>query len=230
MNTRTQRTDQPSHERRGFLRRSVGILASMAFTSSFLRERVFAQAGETAKPVNKPQSIEESEPYLGQIAIMAFGFAPKGWLKCDGSLLSIQQNNALFALLGTTYGGNGTTTFALPDFRGRVPVGYGSNILGRTVDLGESGGETTHTLALGEMPVHAHTLAVNAGPGNSSNPAGAYPAASPEGTKQFSSTPTTFAPDQSIGATGSSTPHNNMQPYLALTVIIATQGIFPSRP
>ncbi len=164
-----------------------------------------------------------AEPFLSEIRIMSFNFAPKGWAMCNGQLLPINQNQALFSLLGTTFGGDGRVNFALPDLRSRVPIHVGS---GHT--LGERGGEQSHTLSIGEIPTHTHVLngstntAVNA-PTNTtvlgtSNPQQAYVAA---GSLQA------MAP-QIVGNTGGSQAHLNMQPFLTLTFCIALQGIFPS--
>jgi microcystin-dependent protein len=164
-----------------------------------------------------------AEPFLSEIRIMSFNFAPKGWAMCNGQLLPINQNQPLFALLGTTFGGDGRVNFALPDLRSRVPIHVGS---GHT--LGERGGEQAHTLSTAEIPTHTHVLngstttAVNAPTGSSllatSNPQQAYNTAS-------SLQP--MAP-QSTGSTGGSQAHLNMQPFLTLTFSIALQGIFPS--
>jgi microcystin-dependent protein len=162
-----------------------------------------------------------SEPFLSEIKIVSFNFPPKGWALCNGQLLPINQNQALFSLLGTTYGGNGQTTFALPNLQGRVPIHFGNHILGQV------GGEENHTLSAPEMPTHTHTFsASNAAPnqgtiaGNiwASN-SGAYSSASPDSNMNTAS----------ISSVGASQPHANLQPYLVLNFIIALQGIFPSR-
>ena len=167
-----------------------------------------------------------AEPFLSEIRIMSFNFAPKGWAMCNGQLLPINQNQALFSLLGTTFGGDGRTTFSLPDFRGRTPIHVGH---GHTV--GEKGGEQAHTLSIAEMPTHTHALMASQTQGDKTNP------------RPFN-VPTVFAADpgnaygpaQSLAAlnagsvtnVGGSQAHLNMQPFLALTFCIALQGIFPS--
>ena len=165
-----------------------------------------------------------AEPFLSEIRIMSFNFAPKGWAQCNGQLLPINQNQALFSLLGTTYGGNGQTTFGLPDLRGRVPIHMGS---GHT--LGELGGEQAHTLSISELPTHTHTATAT------SNNGGVI---IPTGNLLAGGTPQEYhAPDANLAAmnagtlanTGGSQPHENMQPYLTLTFCIALQGIFPSQ-
>jgi len=160
-----------------------------------------------------------SEPFIGEIRAVAFTFAPTGWAMCNGQLLSIAQNTALFSLLGTTYGGNGTTTFALPDLRGRVAVHIGGGLV-----EGQSGGEEAHTLTTNEMPTHSH--AIRAGDHQTTNrPLGAVAARG--GDYTTTPTATTMAPTAN---TGGSQPHNNMQPYTVLNYCIALVGIFPSRP
>jgi microcystin-dependent protein len=160
-------------------------------------------------------------PYLGEVRIFSFNFPPRGWAFCSGQLLAINQNQALFAILGTTYGGNGTTTFALPDFRGRMPVHTGSGFT-----LGQAAGEETHTLLLSEY-VHDHLVTGQSGPRTSANPAGAvlasgdiYGVGPPGGS---------YLGAGAVSASGGSQPHENRQPFLALNFCIALQGIFPSR-
>lgn len=166
-----------------------------------------------------------AEPFLSEIRIMSFSFPPKGWAFCNGQLLPINQNQALFSLLGTTYGGDGRVNFALPDLRGRAPIDEGS---GHT--LGERGGEPGHTVSISELPTHAHVFnastagaTANAGPGGSylgqSSGVFLYGAASNLGT---------MAPN-AIGNVGGSQAHLNMQPFLVLNFCIALQGIFPSQ-
>ncbi|TPK13589.1 tail fiber protein [Mesorhizobium sp. B2-5-7] len=164
-----------------------------------------------------------AEPFLAEIRIMSFGFAPKGWALCDGQLLPINQNQALFSLLGTTFGGDGRVNFALPDYRGRTPIHVGS---GHT--LGERAGEQNHTLSIAELPTHVHlaqgTLAT-ASP--QPVPTNAYlaPAASLYGSAA-ALTPLTA---QTVTSAGGSQAHLNMQPFLTLSFCIALQGIFPSQ-
>jgi microcystin-dependent protein len=175
-----------------------------------------------------------SEPFLAEVIMFAGNFAPRGWAFCQGQILSIAQNTALFSLLGTTYGGNGQTTFALPDLRGRVPVGTGQGPGLPSVNLGEVSGEPTHTLINTEMPAHNHAAqasGVSAG-GNSGSPGGGTWASSSNRDAIYSNT----APDSpmaggniAVGIAGGSQPHNNMQPYLGINYIIAIAGIFPSR-
>jgi len=175
-----------------------------------------------------------SDPFIGEIRMFAGNFAPRGWQFCQGQILAIAQNTALFSILGTTYGGNGQTTFALPDLRGRYPMqqGQGPGLTPRT--LGEQGGTENVTLLTTQMPAHNHTLgAFNAG-ATSSTPAGQVMAGAFDNSTQadvnaYAGTPNTTMNPQAIGAAGGSQPHNNMSPYLCLNFIIATEGIYPSR-
>lgn len=167
-----------------------------------------------------------STPYLGELKLMSFVYPPKGWALCNGQLLPINQNQALFSLLGTTYGGNGRTTFALPDLRGRVPLHAASSVW-----LGESGGPSTVTLTEAQMPAHVHTLAGTSDLANTNVPGGALPATKPRGgINRYApaGSPTPMGAS-ALAAAGGSQPHNNMQPYLTLSWVIALQGIFPSR-
>ena len=185
-----------------------------------------------------------SEPFLAEIVMFAGNFAPRGWAFCQGQILSIAQNTALFSLLGTTYGGNGQTTFALPDFRGRSPVGTGQGPGLSSVDLGEMGGNETHTLTLTEMPVHNHTATIGTlnmraknAAGNSQSPVGNVPAAEASGvTATYSSAAAdsnmaagALAGAPSIATAGSSQPFALRNPYLGMNFIIALEGVFPSR-
>lgn len=163
-----------------------------------------------------------AEPFLGEVRLMSFVFAPQGWALCNGQFLPINQNQGLFSLLGTTFGGNGQTTFALPDLRGRTPIHVGS---GHT--LGERGGEQAHTLSIAELPAHTHAVVASLNPG----------AQVATGGKVFASTgANTFGgaanlqamPPAMLTNTGGSQAHLNMQPFLTLNFCIALQGIFPS--
>jgi microcystin-dependent protein len=163
-----------------------------------------------------------SEPFLSEIRLMSFNFAPKGWAMCNGQLLPINQNQALFALLGTTYGGDGRVNFALPDLRGRVPIH-----MGNAHTLGERAGEQAHTLTLAEMPGHFHALNGTSAAADSNDPTGHYLGLV---NNAYASAQNLVALAASeIGNAGGSQAHTNMQPYLSLTFCIALQGIFPSQ-
>ena len=170
------------------------------------------------------------EPFVGEIRIFAGNFAPAGWALCNGQLMPISQNTALFSLLGTAYGGNGQSSFALPDLRGRAPMlfGQGPGLTPRV--RGEAAGAETHALILPEIPGHSHPLGASADNGTSDAVTGGVMARSPAGIPQYAAgSDTTLAVD-TVGLTGGNQPHDNMQPYLALNFIIALQGIFPQHP
>ena len=170
-----------------------------------------------------------SEPFLAEIKIISWNFPPKGWALCNGQQLPINQNQALFSLLGTTYGGNGQTTFALPDFRGRAPIHVGAGFI-----QGQAGGQEFHTVTTSEMPAHSHFLQASTQqanqatlvtpPGNTPNILAAVTGAQYANAASL----TTLTPD-TISNVGGSQPHENRMPFLVLNFIIALQGIFPSR-
>jgi len=165
-----------------------------------------------------------AEPFLSEIRLMSFQFAPKGWALCNGQLLPINQNQALFSLLGTTFGGDGRVNFALPDLRGRVPIHEGA---GHT--LGERGGEQAHTLTVGELPTHTHAVnAATAAAGGAVSPAGRVLGAVPNGYRSPAGGSLGAMRPDSVTNTGGSQAHLNLQPYLTLSFCIALQGIFPS--
>lgn len=175
-----------------------------------------------------------STPFLAEIKIISWNFAPQGWAFCNGQLLPINQNQALFSLLGTTYGGNGQTTFALPDFRGRSPFHVGAGLL-----LGQAGGEAAHTLTISEMPTHTHAPNASNTSGNLPFPAALSPVVqhniwaistqNPYESPQAPGFAAAAMHPQSVSNTGGSQAHENRQPYTVLNFIIALQGIFPSR-
>lgn len=169
-----------------------------------------------------------SEPFVGEIRMVGFNFAPRGWATCDGQILSIAQNTALFSLLGTTYGGNGQTTFALPDLRGRVPIHQGQGLGLSLRTIGEVAGVENHTLNGNEMPMHNHLVSANNEGSTTGRPGGAVPSVSGSNIYAGSGDGTTMNP-QMIGLAGGSQPHNNMQPFLVINFIIALEGIYPSR-
>jgi len=165
-----------------------------------------------------------STPFLGEIKIISWNYPPKGWAFCNGQLLPINQNQALFSILGTTYGGDGRVNFALPDFRGRLPIHQGSGFV-----LGQKAGQEVHTLTISEMPAHNHlaNASLVADNTNTNNPSGNFPANDPINPYRTTAN-STFHP-ASITNVGGSQPHENRQPYLVLNFVIALQGIFPSQ-
>jgi len=172
-----------------------------------------------------------AEPFIGQIIMAGFNFAPRGYATCDGQIQSISQNTALFSLLGTTFGGNGQTTFALPDLRGRVPIHMGQGPGLSSYVLGEVAGEENHTLINSEMPSHNHLFSTSNVAGALGTPNGNFLAASSSNqTALYRPTADGSAlSPQSIGLAGGSQPHNNLQPFLTINFCIALEGIFPSR-
>ena len=172
-----------------------------------------------------------SEPYLGEIRLVSFQFAPRGWALCNGQLLAINQNQALFSILGTTYGGNGFNNFALPNLQGAVPMHF-AQTGDSLVPLGQSNGEELHTLQQTEMPSHSHGLLASGAFMNTSSPGGGVPAAKPRfGQNIYAApgSPLTAMNPQAIPASGGNQPHENRQPYLTLNFVIALTGIFPAR-
>ena len=172
-----------------------------------------------------------ADPFVAEVRIFPFNFAPKGWAWCDGQLLPLSQNTALFSLLGTTYGGNGKSNFALPDLQGRAPMQPGQGPGLSLHDLGESSGSETVTLLESEIPSHSHSLSAQNVPGDSATPAGnayartigATPYLAPAGA------PLTAMAPESLAPAGGDAPHNNMMPYLTFYFCIALQGVFPPR-
>ncbi|GAA3830723.1 phage tail protein [Nocardioides panacisoli] len=172
-----------------------------------------------------------ADPFLAEIRIFAFNFAPRGWAWCDGQLLPLSQNTALFSLLGTTYGGNGQSNFALPDLQGAAPMhpGQGNGLSNHS--LGETGGVENVTLLTSEMPVHSHSMSadiIDLADTSTPGPAAVY-AQSASGTLYQSSADTQLAAT-ALAPAGGSQPHNNMQPYLTCNFNIALEGIYPARP
>lgn len=165
-----------------------------------------------------------SEPFLAQIQIFSFDFAPRGWATCDGLLLPINQNQALFSILGTTYGGNGTTNFALPNLRGRTPLHFGTGPSLSPRSLGQVGGVENVTLIPSQMPAHTHTVSANTAAPTLGSPAGNFWA---QGT--YSATGGSPMAAGDVGNAGGNQPHTNLPPYLVLNFCIALTGIFPSR-
>jgi len=163
-----------------------------------------------------------SDPFIGEIKVISFNFAPNGWAFCNGQLLPISQNQALFSILGTTYGGDGRTTFGLPNFQGRMPIHQGQGF-----NLGQQGGEAAHTLTVNETPAHNHP-AMSAATANTASPNGTVWAPA-DGAVEFAASPNTTMNAGAIANTGGSQPHQNEAPYLVLNFIIALVGIFPSR-
>ncbi|MFY9803686.1 MAG: tail fiber protein [Candidatus Acidiferrales bacterium] len=172
---------------------------------------------------------QATTPYLGQILMVGFNFAPNNWALCNGQILSISQNTALFSLIGTYYGGDGQTTFALPDLRGRVPVGQGQGPGLSPYVIGETGGEEQVTLTISNMPAHSHPLMGTSMAGTSASPTGTIWGAQSRLDIYSSATPDTPMGGGSVGTAGGGLPHDNRSPYLTITYIIALEGVYPPR-
>lgn len=173
-----------------------------------------------------------SEPFLGEIRMVGFNFPPRGWATCNGQILPISQNTALFSLLGTTYGGNGQTTFALPNLQSRTPVQWGSGPGLPIVDLGEQGGVESVTLNATQMPAHGHGMLAASNLATTSDPTNALLASKPRFGKDVYAPPAHLVAmnPADVGVSGANgVPHANLQPYLVVNFIIALQGIFPAR-
>lgn len=164
-----------------------------------------------------------AQPYVGEIKLFAGNFAPSGWMFCDGQVLPISEYEVLFQLIGTTYGGDGQSTFALPDLRGRVALHFGNGTV-----LAENGGVEQVTLTTNQIPAHSHPFMASADPASSPNPAGHVLAETLSTTPYFAGSPSVALAPQSVLPVGGSQPHNNLQPYLCVNYIISLFGIFPS--
>lgn len=201
-------------DRRGFIRRLAAGLAATAWLGH---------------PKPAEADTMGTGPFLGEIMLFAGNFAPSGWALCNGQLISITQNTALFSLLGTTYGGNGQTSFALPDLRDRVPIhfGQGPGLTLRT--LGERSGAAAHTITLPEYPSHNHVVRASSGFATSATPAGMYPARNPASNPQYAPGPDTVMSTTAIADVGGNQPHSNIQPCLGLNFCIALSGVYPSQ-
>jgi microcystin-dependent protein len=169
------------------------------------------------------------QPFVGEIMWVPYTFAPRGWAQCNGQILPIAQNTALFSLLGTTYGGDGKSTFALPDMQGRLLINAGQGPGLSDYSLGQNGGEETVTLLQSEIPAHSHSVNVSNTLADQTDPTGKVFASSANGALYATSPTATLSP-AALSTVGASQPHNNMMPHTTLTCIIALQGVFPPRP
>ena len=167
-----------------------------------------------------------AQPYVGQLMLVGFNFTPAGWIPCDGRLEPIASFETLFNLIGTTYGGDGQSTFGMPDLRGRVPIHQGDNG-GAIYTLGQSGGVESVTLTINQIPQHNHAILCSSNAQNSNDPAGSFLAVA--GDHRYGATASAPMAAAMIGAAGGSQPHDNLQPYLALNWVISAFGVFPSQ-
>ncbi|GAA4391246.1 phage tail protein [Hymenobacter koreensis] len=206
--------------RRSWLRRLQGWLQPAAAAP-------VAPAFSTRR---SPLGGGSNPPYIGEIGIFAGNFAPLGWAFCDGSVLPISENEALFTLIGTTYGGDGQETFALPDLRGRAPMHFGAGAGLSTRVVGETAGVEQVTLTIQQIPAHTHTVPASFSPGVTASPTGAIPADGGNGSAQYTTGTGSLVrqPAQVLPPVGGSQPHNNMQPYLVVNYIISLFGVYPS--
>ena len=183
----------------------------------------------TATIASVPANAQE--PFLGEIRYVGFNFAPQGWALCNGQILPINQYTALFSLLGTYFGGDGIQTFALPDMRGRVPVGMGQGAGLTNRNLGEQGGKESVAITIPQLPAHRHPIHASSAVGNSKAATGNVPATNSSVGLIYSNQAADVSMDpKSSASIGQNQPHENMQPFLGMTCIIALQGIYPSRP
>jgi microcystin-dependent protein len=197
-----------------------------------LRKALFAAAAVTAALSAAPAAYAQAQDmYLGQLTLVPYSYCPRGWTEANGQIMSIAANTALFALLGTTYGGNGQSTFGLPDLRGRVPVHVGQGPGLPNVDLGEVFGTPTTTLTISNLPQHNHSLNASAGAPNTGEPSGSALATFSGGANVYdnSGAPVKTLKANSIGFTGSNIPFDQHQPSLGLRWCIALSGVFPPR-
>ena len=175
-----------------------------------------------------------ADPFVAEVRMFGLNFAPRGWALCNGQLMAISQNTALFSLLGVAYGGDGRSTFGLPNLQGAVSMGAGQGPGLTPRSLGETGGSATVTLVTPEIPSHGHSGSLSRAESYEGHPAGGHAAMTQGGLALYApagaSSPTTAMSPMAVGVTGGAQPHNNMMPYLAITFCIALQGIFPQRP
>jgi microcystin-dependent protein len=213
-------------------RRPIAAAPETTDRRSFIKRTLAFIAGGAVVAAATPNIAKaDGDPFIGEIALVPYNFEPRGWAFCNGQLLPIAQNTALFALLGTMYGGNGQTTFALPDLRGRVPMHCGGSPgPGLSIyNLGEQGGVENVTLLAAQMPSHTHALNANSANGTSDNPTNGVMGKNASGVPQYSAAPNAAMAAAAIAATGGNLPHENRPPYLGLNYIISLVGIFPSR-
>jgi microcystin-dependent protein len=168
-----------------------------------------------------------SDPYIGEIRMFGGGFAPAGWAFCNGALMAIAENDALFQLIGTTYGGDGVSTFGIPDLQGRVPVHQGQGPSLQNYTIGQKAGVETVTLTTNQIPVHNHAVAASQALSNTTSPANNVLAQNTQILMYTQDSVTRFMPPNAVSAVGGSQPHDNLQPYLAISFIISLFGIFP---
>lgn len=214
--------------RKNFIKGLAGVLTFGWFFSGNDELQASDLNDKTSDTINSASAMV-FEPLLGSIMLFAGTFAPRGWAFCNGQLLPINQNQALFSIIGTVYGGDGRTTFALPDLRGRAPIGAGQGAGLSNYPVGVSTGNETTTLTVNNLPSHAHALKGSSSPGTSNSPNGNVPAVNRDGILHYGSDADVDMNSAGVTNTGGNQPINNLQPVLAMHYCIALQGIFPSR-
>jgi microcystin-dependent protein len=228
--------EQRSKARRSFIKKSAAVLLGATILTraedlfSIESKTGYVYVKKNGEIINDYQRMGGAEPFLAQMNFFGFNFAPNGWYKCEGQVLSPFTSSALFSLLGTYYGGNGSTTFNLPDLRGRVPVHYGQGGGLSLYNLGDMGGTELVSLTTSEIPSHSHTITASTAPGSSPKSNALFVSANAEGINSFHGSADTTMNAAELADAGSSQGHNNMQPSLALNLCIAYQGVFPTRP
>lgn len=203
----------------------------LARTAAAVGAGLLAFAGRPALPGGDQARAATAgfEPFIGEIMLFAGNFPPQGYADCNGQLMSIAQNTALFSILGTMYGGNGMSTFGLPDLRGRVPIHVGQGPGLSDYNQGQTGGVESVTLLETQMPAHTHAARADVGNGTTSSPNGALPARDPAGTPAYGAATTGALSPSAIAITGGNQPHENRPPFLGIRYCIALEGIFPPR-
>ena len=227
--------EKNKHNRRSFMTKSVAALFGVTFLAK--ADDLFAIKSKTGliyikqngEIINNYKPFSSPDPYLSEIGLFSFNFAPQGWAQCNGQLLPIAQYSALFSLLGINYGGDGITNFRLPDLRGRSPLHFGQGNGLSYYPQGLSTGTESITLVPADLPPHNHGLVSNSGVGTTSNPSNNYIAAYGEGVKSFSNSANATMNAAVVSNTGGSQAHSNIQPYTTLCYCIALQGMFPSQ-
>lgn len=231
MNRNPQDESSSEKNRRNFLKRLTSGLIGGSLFAGISRLSGQEKKGSAKNPgrTTGPMTVTDTTPLLGEVCLFPFNFAPAGWAQCNGQLLQISTNTALFSILGTTYGGDGRTTFGLPNLQGIVPIGAGTGTALTPRFLGETGGLQNATLDNTTIPSHSHGLSAKSGNGTSNNPQGNFFAANAEGMGQFNSSSDSSLNVNTLSETGGELAHNNMPPYLVLNLCIALQGVYPSR-
>jgi microcystin-dependent protein len=227
--------DKSKEGRRSFFRKAAAALAGATILGSagellaMKSKTGYVYVKQDGEVINNYTPSSGDTPYLGEIGLFAFSYAPHNWAMCNGQILAINTNSALFSLLGNYFGGNGTTTFALPDLRGRAPMHNGQGPGLSNYPMGLQAGAESVTLAVNNLPAHTHNIQAYSGTGGELSPANNFIAGYDEGVRTFGSSAADVMNAASVSNTGGGQAHNNIQPYLVLNYCIAMQGIFPTQ-